>query len=125
MIAALFTGSRHWTDVATIRRDIESLPAGSVVIVGDCPTGADAIVRREAGALGLRCEVWAADWVLDGKAAGPIRNSRMVHSLALHRDASFDCRAFAYLLPNSRGTRDCMAKRKRAGFAVVERREGC
>ena len=122
MIAAIFTGSRHWTDVDVIRRDLESLPAGSVVIVGDCPTGADQHVRYIACQLGLHLEVFKADWFLDARAAGPIRNSKMVVRLRELRNLRATI-AFAYLTAHPcRGTRDCMAKLKRAGFDVAERR---
>lgn len=134
MIAALFTGSRHYTGVDTIRRDLESLPAGSVVIVGDCKCqrcrmllcacgeteSADAIVYT----LAKHCDVRAfvAEWER-GKSAGPRRSSDMVRSLKWHRDHGYETRAFAYLTQHPcRGTRGCMAKLKRAGFDVAERR---
>ena len=84
----LVTGSRTWTDMDTvvgalrrIRRDIEGRPI--VVVHGDCPTGADAIasylVKRAAPTFGLTEEPHPANWQLEGKRAGFIRNARMVN----------------------------------------------
>jgi hypothetical protein len=49
---AVFCGSPEWTERETIRRDLESLPARSVVIEDGRP-GAARIAREEAWKLGL------------------------------------------------------------------------
>jgi hypothetical protein len=49
---AIFCGSPEWTDRDRIRRDLESLPARSVVIEGGTP-GAARIAREEAWKLGF------------------------------------------------------------------------
>lgn len=53
----------------------------SAVLVGDCPTGVDAEIRKRY----IYClmsandpKVFEADWNKHGKAAGPIRNKEMV-----------------------------------------------
>ena len=72
----LFCGSRDWTDRAPIRRDLENLPPGSVVIEGGA-RGADRIAREEAEALGLHVATVPALWDHYGKSAGYRRNEAM------------------------------------------------
>ncbi len=95
-VVALFCGSREWTDRDRIRRDLESLPEGSVVIEGGA-RGADRIAREEAEALGLHvATVWAL-WDHYGKSAGFRRNEAMARLCPDH--------VYAYPLGESRGTR--------------------
>ena len=75
-IVALFCGSRDWTDRERIRRDLESLPEGSVVIEGGA-RGADRIAAEEATALGLHVAEVRALWDFYGRSAGYRRNEAM------------------------------------------------
>lgn len=75
-LVVLFCGSRNWTDRARIRRDLESLPEGSVVIEGGA-RGADRIAREEAKALGFHVATVSALWDYHGKSAGYLRNEAM------------------------------------------------
>jgi YspA, cpYpsA-related SLOG family len=75
-VVALFCGSREWTDRERIRRDLESLPEGSVVIEGGA-RGADRIARTEARGLGLHVATVAALWERYGRSAGYRRNEAM------------------------------------------------
>ncbi|GAB36469.1 DUF2493 domain-containing protein [Gordonia otitidis] len=113
----LITGSRHWTDRATIRDAItaatRAVPASEVTIVhGDCPYGgADLIAADVATELGMRVEAHPADWKRLGKAAGPHRNQLMV-------DRGADvCLAFPE--QGSRGTWDCVRRARTAGIPVT------
>jgi hypothetical protein len=72
----LFCGSRKWTDRDTIRRDLESLPAGSVVIEGEAP-GADRIAGQEAKRLGIHVAQVPALWDYYDRSAGYRRNEAM------------------------------------------------
>lgn len=78
----LVCGSRTWTDEESVRREIVRL-APTHVIHG-AAKGADSVAAYVAtmwacavGA-GLIVEPYPADWERDGKAAGPIRNARML-----------------------------------------------
>lgn len=48
----IVAGAVAWTDAAAIERELAGLPAGSIVIHGDCP-GADALAGTIADRLGL------------------------------------------------------------------------
>lgn len=74
----LVTGSRDWSDYETIRAALAAYDIpDAILVVGDCPTGADIIARQ---LWYFRQEVFAADWKQYGRAAGPIRNQAMVDS---------------------------------------------
>jgi hypothetical protein len=75
-LVVLFCGSREWTDRDRIRRDLESLPEGSVVIEGGAP-GADRIARQEAQKLGIHVATVNALWDYYDKPAGYRRNEAM------------------------------------------------
>lgn len=119
MRRVLVTGSRNWnnTDTDTIwgalDRELEELTDEEelVVIHGGCPTGADELANQWAEDRGVAVNVFPADWATHGKAAGPIRNQRMV-------DAGADV-CLAFPLGESRGTRDCASRAKAAGIPVT------
>jgi hypothetical protein len=75
-VVAIFCGSRKWTDRERIRRDLASLPPGSIVIEGGAP-GADRIAREEAHALGIHVATVRALWDFYEKSAGYRRNEAM------------------------------------------------
>lgn len=113
----LVTGSRHWTDIATINGALHrtylalSHDGSDVVLVhGECHLGgADIIARDIWRAVGLRDEPHPAE-IVNGRALGPQRNQRMV-------DLGADvCLAFPLL--GSRGTYDCMRRARDAGIPV-------
>lgn len=72
---------------------------------------------REAGAWGLEhgihVRAFPADWVHDGKAAGPIRNQRMLVQGKPSLVIAF---------PGGRGTADMVRRSRRAGVRVIEAR---
>lgn len=73
----LVCGSRNWTDVDAVAERLEKyLP--SVIIHGGCPSGADRTAAGWAHVFQVPTEVFPANWTLNGKAAGPIRNRQML-----------------------------------------------
>lgn len=106
---ALFCGSRDWSDCEAIRRELRSLPAGSIVIEGGA-RGADRIAREEARSLGLHVASVPALWSRFGRSAGPRRNEAM---LRLRPDV-----VHAFTL-GTRGTAHIIAAAERAGVEVV------
>lgn len=108
----LVTGSRDWHDVDVVFAALSEVctEVGTVVVHGDCPTGADRIAsdwcqtQRD-----IFEEKHPANWKF-GKSAGPIRNQHMV-------DLGADI-CLAFPLPESRGTRHCMTAAAKAGIPV-------
>lgn len=130
----IVTGSRDWTDAATVRR---ALATALIILDGDrgqrqvtlvhggcnlrpgpdgappvpahtTPRGADAIADEFWRGLGLPVEVWWADWSTHGRAAGPRRNQAMV-------DAGADF-SVAFSLNRSPGTEDCIDRLRAASI---------
>ena len=103
----LVTGGRSFRDWPHVWRELDRI-APSLIIVGDCKTGVDATVRRWGSVHSVRVVVFEADWDTHGKAAGPIRNQKMV-------DEEPDlCLAFH----GGRGTEDCVRRAQKAGIEV-------
>lgn len=112
-LRVLVCGSRDWKNREAIERELDKLEEKiEIVIHGSC-RGAD-----------LMAEVWAkkkelpylgipARWKTQHKAAGPIRNAKMLRDgkpnlvLAFHED-----------IENSAGTANMVAKAKKAGIEV-------
>ncbi|AIS73736.1 hypothetical protein SEA_PANAMAXUS_61 [Mycobacterium phage Panamaxus] len=118
MRRVLVTGSRDWKDRTTIwnalRQELEQF--GSLVIVHGAARGADDIADRWAwGMAQAGYQVWPeshpADWDGLGKAAGAIRNQKMV-------DLGADV-VHAFPLAGSIGTWDCIGRAEGAGIPVV------
>ena len=107
----LICGSRNWRDRDLIKQVVGALPVGSTVITGGAP-GADTIAMQEARLRGLGQQVFRADWVRYGKAAGPIRNQEML-------DEGRPDLVIAFRLEGkSRGTDDMIRRAKSAGVPV-------
>ncbi|MGW1998432.1 DUF2493 domain-containing protein [Embleya sp. NPDC001921] len=109
----LITGSRDWRDQDAIRKAIQDVldefGPNATVDHGDAP-GADRLGGTAAAELGLPVEKHPADWIHNGRRAGPIRNQHMV-----------DLRpkiCLAFPLPSSRGTHDCIGRARTAGIPV-------
>lgn len=81
------------------------------IIHGCCPTGADAIAS--ALAVGHCIPEWRfpANWMGEGKAAGPKRNQRMLEIGKPDVVLAF---------PGGRGTADMVRRAKAAGVRVIE-----
>jgi hypothetical protein len=115
----LVTGSRNWINRDAIRRELKKLPSGTTIIHGACPTGADAIADSIALELGLQVRSYPADWDHEGKAAGPIRNARMVREEHKKGDPIDLVLAFTEDMLRSRGTKDCASRAQKAGIKVL------
>jgi len=116
MARILVTGSRNWTDEYAVKQQLKNIwlsfrNADDVLVVGDCPTGVDKIARECWEFQKLPVEVHKADWNKHGRAAGPIRNQEMV-------DSVIDV-GIAFILGESRGTRDCLRRAKKAGIPMT------
>lgn len=108
----LVCGSRDYADRDQIYHVLDAYRArigpGMFLINGGA-TGADTIAREWAVDRKVDHVTLYAKWDLEHKAAGPIRNSRM---LKLKPKL---CLAFSKDFRNSRGTRDMVKKCQKAG----------
>lgn len=73
--------------------------------------GADMIGGRAAQLLKVPCHVFPANWKRDGKAAGPIRNQRMLDQGKPDVVVAF---------PGGKGTADMVKRARSHGIEVIE-----
>jgi len=113
----LVTGSRDWDDtdrvwlalgdaVGAIHRD--DINREIIIVHGDCPRGADAIADQWARRYGTTIERHPANWQINGKRAGFIRNALMVN---LGADV-----CLAFVRNGSRGASHTAALAEQAGI---------
>lgn len=103
----LITGSRNHRDVELIESSIEAVARqhGAELLVHGQATGADTIAGKYAKKIGLPVIEVPALWDSEGKAAGPIRNSRMLgYATALASASNTLVRLLAFPLEGSKGT---------------------
>ncbi|TXS35090.1 SLOG family protein [Streptomyces sp. t39] len=119
----MVTGSRKWADEAAVYDALWTVHQehGPFELVhGDCSTGADALAHLWWSIVGqkLGCteQRWPAAWEAHGKAAGPMRNRRMV-------EAGADL-VLAFPLPEGSGTQMTMELARAAGIKVREVKHG-
>jgi hypothetical protein len=109
----LVCGGRDWDDFETLSEELVWI-AGSesidVIILGGAP-GADRMAGEWAKLMGYPVEVYEADWEKHGRAAGPIRNKRMLDEGKPDLVLSF---------PGGRGTRNMIEQATKAGVRVKE-----
>lgn len=87
-----------------------SLPGDLVIIHGAAP-GADSLAAEWAFDHMMRAEQFPADWKTHGRAAGPIRNQRMIN------EGRPD---LVIAMAGGRGTADMVRRARKAGIEVVE-----
>lgn len=80
------------------------------VIVGEA-TGADTLAYQWADRAGCSVYRYRANWEKEGKAAGPIRNQKMLDEEKPNLVIAF---------PGGRGTADMVRRAKAAGVRVIE-----
>ena len=111
----LICGDRKWANRELVCKVLgEYLAAGPIecVIEGGAP-GADTYALQIAQSKGIRVSHYPADWLTYGRAAGPIRNKKMLTEgkptlvLAFHNN-----------IETSRGTKSMVELARRAGVPV-------
>lgn len=108
----LICGDRNYTAAWRIRQVLLN-PDITTVIEGGCPTGADYLAHLIANELGIKVEEYPADWRRYGKAAGPIRNKRMLDESK--PDLVY---AFHNNISKSKGTKNMMEQVQSRGLEV-------
>jgi len=113
-VKVLICGSRDFTDEDTMRKVIASLPADTEVIHG-AARGADSMADRLAKERGLTVLPYPANWGQHGRAAGMIRNRKM-----LEEGRPDIVYAFFAGPEMSPGTANMVKVARKAGVAVKE-----
>jgi hypothetical protein len=110
----LVTGSRSWTDEEMIRNLLAAADRkeGPHTLVHGGARGADTVAGEIAQELGWTVEVHKADWERDGRAAGILRNHKMVN---LGADL-----CLAFIKDNSKGASHCARLARLAGITVAK-----
>jgi hypothetical protein len=115
-------GDREWDDRWLIHSRLIMFSKDTIIVHG-AARGADTIAGEVAEELGLHVFPAPAHWQhteqcapncqdIVGKAAGPVRNRRMLDLQPKLVIAFHDC------LPYSRGTKDCIEEARRRGIWV-------
>lgn len=119
MLRILITGSRDWTNRDIIEEELTAQymkTPTAVLVSGGCPSGVDRFCEEIWVNLGGNIEVHPADWSRHGKAAGKIRNQKMV-------DLGADF-CYAFRKNYSRGTTHCANAATIAGIPTYWYTEG-
>lgn len=114
----LVCGGRGYSGRNRVARQLDavrvSCPHDSMTVIQGGATGADQLAREWCIAQCVPYINVPANWKRDGRAAGPIRNQRMLD----------DCKPDLVLaFPGGSGTADMVERAQRAGVRVLEIRE--
>lgn len=109
----LVCGGRHFADVDRAVRVLSAYHAKTPIarLVHGGGRGADTIAGAWAAVNTIQVEIYQADWRTHGRAAGPIRNRRM---LAEGRPDA------VLAFPGTTGTADMKRAARLAGIPVIE-----
>lgn len=119
MTRVLVCGGRDFADFDLVCRTLSEWaarasgqsPEEDIVIVHGGALGADTLAERWASENWLPTEIYHADWERHGKAAGPIRNQRMIDEGKPNLVVAF---------PGGRGTADMIRRAKAAGIETIQ-----
>jgi hypothetical protein len=116
-IRVLVCGGRHYRDNGAVfgRLNILHADKGIAVIIHGSATGADALAEKWAVANDVPIMALKADWNAYGRAAGPIRNRKMLTEGRPDLVLAF---------PGGDGTADMVRQAEDRGF-LVERYRAC
>ena len=107
---AIVCGGRNFTDKDLVFQSLDGFPDLETVIHGGA-RGADSLAGLYARARGIEEEVYKPEWHIYNRAAGPIRNQRML-------DEGNPDMVIAF--PGGRGTDNMMSIARRAKVLVVK-----
>ena len=108
----LFCGDRNWSNYKVICEVMAELKP-DVVIEGEAQ-GADILSREAAEYFGIPVQRFPANWVVYGRAAGPIRNTQML------KEGKPDMVvAFHNSITTSKGTLNMVNQSRKQGLKVV------
>lgn len=107
----LVCGGRDWRGRAAIVRALTSIKAkhGISLLIQGGASGVDRLASEWAHGQGIEVATFDADWQAHGRAAGPIRNRRMIEEGRPDAVVAF---------PGGRGTADMVRQAETAGLKV-------
>ena len=111
----LVTGSRTWTDMPTIEKELKKLSLDEHILVHGGARGVDSIAGylwKKMGGEAMVCRVEKEDWEKYGLAAGPRRNKHMLDNYPIKK-------ALAFNKGNSKGTMHMIKLLKDAKVPLV------
>lgn len=100
-----FADSGRAMDLLIQYFDVGNINCSISTIVTGCASGADAIARDMAKEFSLNLDIHKANWTQFGKAAGPMRNAKIVENADM---------ILAFWDGQSRGTKDSITKARLA-----------
>lgn len=106
----IIAGCRDWDDANAIADGMAAHYPDCTQVVCGCAKGADRLGDQWAKNNQIPVRYFAPDWIVHGKAAGPIRNGIM----ADNADALLACWD-----GESRGTKNMIAQARQRGLKVV------
>ncbi|AWL03387.1 DUF2493 domain-containing protein [Massilia oculi] len=109
----LVCGGRDFKNVSRVRHVLHAIHAKRAVtlLIEGGAAGADRLAREWAVENGIPVQTFQADWKAHGKAAGPIRNGRMINEGKPDGVCAF---------PGGRGTANMVEQALEAGIKVME-----
>lgn len=109
----LVCGGRDYLDAKSLSAVLDAAHKANPIIclIHGAARGADTLAADWALSRDVLCNAYPADWDRDGKAAGPIRNRRMLEQGKPHLVLAF---------PGGKGTADMIKQSTKAGVTVVK-----
>lgn len=124
-LSVLVCGDRYWGQKESKNQQTVILEAlklltkeSTVSVIHGGAMGADYYAGKACQELKLPCEVFKADWVKYGKAAGPIRNKQMLDKL-MTSGSNKIVLAFHDNINNSKGTKNTITQAKNLGIKTM------
>ncbi len=108
-------GADRFDVIGTVVEGLATNYPGTHVFCHGGAAGADTWAGDAAEALGFQVIVYKADWKTHGKAAGPIRNQRMLTEFKPDLVAAFVDKPLEY----SRGTNHMVSIARKAGVDTI------
>jgi len=107
----LVCGGRNYRDIRSVFAALDGLQPGPTFIIHGGAPGADACAAEWADKRGVESKAYHAAWQTHGRAAGPIRNQKMLDHGKPELVVAF---------PGGNGTADMVRRAKAAGVTVWE-----
>lgn len=106
----LVCGGREYTDKAALWSVLDAIgPPEVSAIISGMARGADTLAAEWAERFGFPLQKFPADWTAHGRAAGPLRNQRMIDEGQPELVVAF---------PGGKGTADMVLRAEKAGIPV-------